>query len=276
MHGSEPGHMDLEFTGERLVPDKVSANDDIFIEHLTRYIFSRDYVRNKIVLDAGCGCGYGLNLLAPMISEGVGVDISKGAIAYSQSNFNSPNVKYSVMDCCQLTFPDQYFNAVVSFEFIEHIEDHDTFLRGITRVLDQDGIFIVSTPNKNKYIMAGKNPFHLNELYLEEFKMSLERYFKKVNIVGQRLHPEFVASKQINELRKEVAWFKLQKEHLRATFVSLGKSMLPGFVWESLRNKRRKDKLLNIDEKSLMEKIVISSSDLVEAVYFIGVCEGKR
>jgi hypothetical protein len=121
--------------------------------------------------------------------------------------------------------------------------------------------------------MAGKNPFHLKELDIKEFKMILERHFRKVSFVSQKLHPQYVASK--HNLAEEVAWLKLRRERLRSFVKSLGKAMLPGFVRKSLRNKRMKA-MLNTNEKSLMEKIIMSSSDFAEADYFIGVCEGKR
>src|SRR3954468_9900964 len=54
-----------------------------------------------------------------------------------------------------------------------------------------EGLFIVSTPNKAIYHDESpqENPFHLKELYFEEFRDLLGRHFKNIRFLGQRIHP---------------------------------------------------------------------------------------
>jgi hypothetical protein len=48
----------------------------------------------------------------------------------------------------------------------------------------------VSTPNKRAYtdVPQYKNPFHMHELYFDEFKGLLERHFGHVEFLGQRVY----------------------------------------------------------------------------------------
>ena len=84
----------MDFTGERLVPGKVDL--ELEVEHINRYIFASDLVKNKKVLDAACGTGYGTALLAQSAERVFGIDISKEAISYAESNYSAKNVNFAV------------------------------------------------------------------------------------------------------------------------------------------------------------------------------------
>jgi len=60
----------LEWTGERYVPGMEGA--EIGYEHLHRYAFATQFVRNKRVLDLASGEGYGSHLLAKTAKQVVG------------------------------------------------------------------------------------------------------------------------------------------------------------------------------------------------------------
>jgi len=63
----------LEFTSERVLP-----REDLWYlyqEHLCRYNFAKKFVQGKKVLDAGCGEGYGTDLLADIAAEITGIEI---------------------------------------------------------------------------------------------------------------------------------------------------------------------------------------------------------
>src|SRR4030043_1547903 len=59
--GMESRYADVPYTGERVVP---AYKNDCFYAHLSIYNFAKEFVKNKIVLDAGCGSGYGTYYLA--------------------------------------------------------------------------------------------------------------------------------------------------------------------------------------------------------------------
>ena len=52
------------------------------------------------------------------------------------------------MDAQHLSFPDDYFNSVLSFDVLEHLPDVDTHLKEVGRVLKKGGYYLMQTPNK--------------------------------------------------------------------------------------------------------------------------------
>jgi len=167
----------LEFTGERLIPE-LNKGQAFFYEHLVRYLFSSQFVRNKIVLDVGCGSGYGSYILARQggANKIFAVDISQDAIEYAKSRYKHRNIDFKVDDAEELkTISNKIVDILVAFELIEHLNDQDKFLGQVKRVLKKSGLFIVSTPNK--YTYPDGNPFHTKELYPEEFYRLLKKYF---------------------------------------------------------------------------------------------------
>jgi 2-polyprenyl-3-methyl-5-hydroxy-6-metoxy-1,4-benzoquinol methylase len=173
--------MKTEETVERVVPDTRSWVLYGY-EHLQRYTFIQEFIRNKIILDAACGSGYGSFLLA---TEGnakfvVGMDISEEAISYCK-RYNNSNLSYRLGDCMQLTNLKEKFEVVISFETVEHLSNPREFFNQVNQILLPGGMFICSTPNKLRLSGAGNiNPFHPSELSYEEFKNTFKLNFSIV------------------------------------------------------------------------------------------------
>ena len=158
----------LEFTGERFTPECVR---EIWYEHFHRYVFACEQVDGLKVLDAACGEGYGSALLATRAASVTGVDVSPQAIEHAQSRYSGDSLEYRVADCLDLPFDDDTFDCVVSFETLEHLEDHDRLLSEFRRVLKNNGFLLISSPDKAIYTdrLKNENEFHLRELYRNEF-----------------------------------------------------------------------------------------------------------
>lgn len=176
-------------TGERFIPDQFGARASS--EHIQRYMTIQEIVRNKIVLDAACGEGYGSNLLSETASEVVGIDISTDTINSARNKYRRNNLKYEVASITNLPFEDNSVDVVVSFETIEHVvEDmQQKFLCEVKRVLKPDGILIISTPDKMYHtdIPNQINEFHVKEFYEKEFLEFLKEYFVNVDFYYQGL-----------------------------------------------------------------------------------------
>jgi SAM-dependent methyltransferase len=169
---------------ERIVPDETEPG--IVALHLKRYEFAAPWCRNAEVLDAGCGVGYGSAYLGEVAARVVGVDRDEPAIAYACARYGGPNVEFRVGDVLALDFPDEAFDAVCSFETIEHVEDPAGFVAEMARVLRPGGAFLVSTPRADETTTAPANPFHHVELSRADFEALLRRSFREVELYGQR------------------------------------------------------------------------------------------
>lgn len=177
---------DMEFTGERFIPGQTDI--ELEIEHLNRYQFARQFVLNKIVLDAACGEGYGSNLLARDAAEVYGIDISEESIIHARNKYENKRITFQVASVCELPFATDTFDVIVSFETLEHIDEVSQlkFIQEICRVLKKDGILVISTPNHRIYKRRGENHFHVRELEYREFKTLLEEKFPCVTFFSQQ------------------------------------------------------------------------------------------
>lgn len=176
---------ELSWTGERLVP---AAKGDFVAEHLHRYAMALEYSRGRDVLDIACGEGYGSALMARSARQVFGVDCDAATIAHATAKYATANLRFAVGRAEKLPLPAQSVDLVVSFETLEHLEDHDAMLHEIKRVLRPGGQLLISTPNRDPYrAMSGKlNPFHVRELTLTEFEQLLKNYFPHVSITHQK------------------------------------------------------------------------------------------
>ncbi|HUW44981.1 MAG TPA: glycosyltransferase [Dehalococcoidia bacterium] len=179
----------LEWTGERFLP--WIEGTQIHYEHLHRYAFVAHFVKDKKVLDLACGEGYGTYILAREAKYVAGVEIDRATVEHARSRYIKDNLEF--IEGSILAVPiegEKKFDVVVCFEAIEHIAEHDKLLSEVKRLLKDDGLFIVSTPNKTVYTDEPDyhNPFHIKELDFDEFKNLLRQYFAHMRIFGQRVY----------------------------------------------------------------------------------------
>lgn len=177
----------LEFTGERFTPE---CSREIWYEHWHRYAFACGLVTGKRVLDAACGEGYGSALLAANAQSVLGVDIAASAVAHAQARYGAQtNLRFAQGDATALDLPAASFDVVTSFETLEHVHAHDELVAGFARVLTDDGVLLISSPDKHTYsdVSGFRNEFHVRELYRDELLVLLRRHFPAVRLYGQKL-----------------------------------------------------------------------------------------
>lgn len=196
----------MKFTGERCILHK--SGDLLEKKHLVRYEFALQYVRGKNVLDIGCGSGYGADVIASKASAVTGIDIDEEAIDYAIKHYKKKNIEFFVGNAINLNFlKDQEFDVIVSFEVIEHIPDYFQYLNEVRRLLKDDGIFIISTPNKKYHSPDSEkplNPFHIIEFQLDDLKELLKKYFANVKLYGQ--YHQLRIKKIVRKLLSEKVW----------------------------------------------------------------------
>jgi SAM-dependent methyltransferase len=162
-------------------------------EHLLRYQFAAKFVLDKDVLDIACGTGYGSRILADHGARSVvGADISAEAVEFAKNHYSGPRVRFEIADAQTLEqFDDAVFDAVISFETIEHVPEDEGCLRAVHRVLKPGGLYIVSTPDRRPGSIKGQlskrpaNPFHIREYTRSELVALLGNYFEVDGLFGQ-------------------------------------------------------------------------------------------
>lgn len=195
---------ELAFTGERFVP---GVPGEIWYEHWHRYHFAAPIVAGRDVLDIACGAGYGSALLARTAARVVGADLSQAAIEHAVTRYASMrNLEFRQADGAALPFADGSFDAVVSFETIEHLRPQQAFLDEVRRVLRPSGLVVLSCPNKVEYTdkRGVINEFHVRELYRDELAALIAPRFPHSAWYGQRPGFYSVVWPEANARRGEI------------------------------------------------------------------------
>lgn len=199
---------------ERLDPE--AAPEASLQEHLARYLFAQERVSGR-VLDVACGAGYGTRLLGA-----VGVDLSKDALRAARNETD----RLVCSDALRLPFGGT-FDAVVSFETVEHVADPERFVEECRRVLRPGGVLLMSTPNRELWSPRTSKPaqrHHVKEFSRKEFR-TLLKSFKDVELFGQLPMGRGAAA--------AFAWKELTKR--------LIKSLVPIRRFRRTSNRRLKD-----------------------------------
>jgi SAM-dependent methyltransferase len=183
--GASPARGTLDNGGERFVPE-IHGATLIEAEHRARYNWVTALAADRDVLDAGCGVGWGSEVLARAGARRVlGVDIDERAIA-DASRRSGDAAEFIVGDLSALPLEPKQFDLVVCFEAIEHVPAPDRAIAELRRVLRDDGVLALSSPNRGVY--APGNQFHLRELTSDELEQELRRHFANVAIYRQHTY----------------------------------------------------------------------------------------
>ncbi len=169
-------------SSERFVPEQ-DRGRLIEAEHLSRYLWAAQAAEGRLVLDAGCGTGYGSRTLAGSgAREVVGVDIAKSVLEAVGPTMPA-TVRLETGDLRSLPFDDDTFDLVVCFEVIEHFEDPFTILDELVRVLAPQGLLLTSSPNRGFY--PADNPHHFHEFTPDELTAALSDRLANVALLRQ-------------------------------------------------------------------------------------------
>lgn len=177
----------MEYTGERYLPWEPNAQAGY--EHYHRYLLALPLAHGKRVLDLASGEGYGTALLAGVAAEATGIEKDPQAVTHAASHYIHGNLKFIQGSILDVPVQDQVFDLITCFEAIEHVAEQEKVLDEALRLLRNDGLFIISTPNK--LVFSGEAgqpwPWHVHEFDYAEFRNFLEKKFKDVIYLGQKV-----------------------------------------------------------------------------------------
>mgnify|MGYP001057878551 FL=1 len=216
-------------------------------EHIHRYKEALVYTQSgRVILDIACGTGFGTDILAQHSTGDVyGGDIDAGAIQECQANWKRANIHFKVMDGTRLDFSNEYFDAIVSFETIEHTTEYKKMVAEFFRVLKPGGYLIVSTPNAKITSPDGviENRYHTQEFTSEQLQTLLGGFFNELSIYGQR-YKRYDNRSVKNTLGK----------FFETVFLSFGIRKLPYSLRNSIMNLFFGYNLYPVDKDFVLEK----------------------
>lgn len=172
-HPIDAADSSLPLTGERTVPGLAEENY-WFRRHEVVYRRCVDICAGRDVLEAGCGEGYGADLIASVAGRVLAVDYDAATVAHVRVRY--PRVEVLAANLASLPVADSSVDVVVNFQVIEHLWDQPQFITECLRVLRPGGSLLMSTPNRITFTPDSDtpvNPFHTRELNAAELRTLL-------------------------------------------------------------------------------------------------------
>ena len=163
----------------------IATAERVSLEKSDNYVFQRSIlayhhaatIAEGDILEIGTGTGYGVEVLAPKATRFISIDKELPA-----TPLQLKNVEYYDMEVPPIEFDNCSFDAVVSFQVIEHIKEDIDLVREVARILRPEGRFIVTTPNAPMSLT--RNPWHVREYNADELRNLLECHFSQVEAYG--------------------------------------------------------------------------------------------
>ena len=163
---------------------------------------SYEYRDKKYFLDVGCGDGARTILFDAFGRDICGVDrmfwlkeTIKDRIDFRQEDFVNANLSYE----------NSSFDIILSFDVIEHLLNPKIMLKEIYRLLKKDGIFIISTPNRNR----------LFGFFLILFRLRKFPYYPNKNTINSDPYSAHITEYTLSELENLLSQtgFRIVKRH---------------------------------------------------------------
>jgi SAM-dependent methyltransferase len=176
----------LTLTGERTLPG-IAAENYWFRRHEVAYRWLAPWCAGAVVVDAGCGEGYGAAAIRAVAAEVVALDYAPDVLAHLHARY--PLLRPVRCDLQRLPVADGSAEVVVSLQTIEHLHDQPGFVAECARVLRPAGTVVVTTPNRVTFSPGRDtplNPFHTRELNAAELAGLLAPHFTVTRLLGVR------------------------------------------------------------------------------------------
>ena len=147
-----------------------STVEDISVKRRTEQvvkIVAHLPITDNTVIDIGCGTGSQALAISHIVESVVGIDVREDSIKEAQRSRIESNasVEFIMADAEYLPFRNSCCDTATMLEALEHVQNQDTVLREIWRVLRDSGYLILSVPNKlypleMHYVKIGKVVLH--------------------------------------------------------------------------------------------------------------------
>ncbi|MFH1397806.1 MAG: class I SAM-dependent methyltransferase [Candidatus Omnitrophota bacterium] len=156
---------------------------------LARYKFcAKMLAGKKNVLEIGCGDAFGTRLVLQTAPKVHAIDFDPLFINWARKQYKKENlaVTFQVADITKRSPVNGLFDGAYALDFIEHIKTNveKIAMNNICKVLAEDAVFILGTPNitAKKYAGIDSRAGHVNLKTADDLRSLLGHYFKNVFI----------------------------------------------------------------------------------------------
>jgi ubiquinone/menaquinone biosynthesis C-methylase UbiE len=189
-------------------------------KHLIDYVD----ITKKDIVEVGSGRGGGLayiakNYDAKSIS---GIDLDKGAVAFSNSHYKFGNLSFITGDAQNLPLPDDSFDVLLNVESSHRYPQMDRFLNEVTRVLRKGGHFLFTD-------------------FLFDYEWDgIEELFRKYSfklLRSQDITPRVIKALEMNDPQNRAIVEKLAPKFLQKVMLNFA-GVIDSETYNNFRNRR--------------------------------------
>jgi SAM-dependent methyltransferase len=191
-----PASTKQRLTGER--PQQGVTPDSLLALHEAGYRAVLDRIGSGRILDVGCGQGFESARFLSPDRQVFGVDYSAEAVGTAASTYGDRGLRVAQMNALDLGLAPDSFDGACSSHLIEHFTDPEPHVAELARVVADDGVVCILTPNAPADF---ENPFHLHLFTRFELRDMLERHFDDVWLGGVDASPHVKADFAARRLR---------------------------------------------------------------------------
>lgn len=166
-----------------------------------------DEVRDKTMLDVGCGRGYFPALLKNLGWDAHGLELSAEAAKYATEKFGLQHVFNGTIEQYASSERARTFPLVTAIDVIEHVPSPQSFVESLSKVVAPNGLLIIDTPNAAAHNIKidgpnwhGFNPFHIFLFTIPNLRtllaahgFTVERSFSYHNAPADQAHRPFAS-----------------------------------------------------------------------------------
>ena len=137
---------------DRMAGRYIHRTHSLFLDLVELQELAGTELKNKHILDLGCGIGRVARFVEGRVGFCCGIDLSKEMVR-AANHFGLRGSYFACADASRLPFSGPRFDIVTSFGLFEYVENLSPFLEGVAGVLTERGAFIFTchTPSGATY-----------------------------------------------------------------------------------------------------------------------------
>lgn len=215
--------------------DKLGSRNVFFLN------FLGDDIKNKTVLDIGCGFGWLEYRLKDKVKKIIGVDINEDDIRQAKNEIKSDKVSFLVGSGLKLPIKSNSIDVVVASEVVEHLpkDSEEIFFKEISRVLKIKGKLLLTTPFNDirsklldpAWWFIGHRHYSIKDLEKFSKKINFRRidyeicggfwsmlgllnlYISKWIFKRKRFFENYFYKKELSEMERSKGWMNLMVKY---------------------------------------------------------------
>ncbi len=194
-----------------------------FSIQLYHHLASAIEIRDKDIVEVGCGRGGGLHYITRCFSPStsVGVDLDKRAVAFCNHHYQHPGLFFIKSDAQNLKLENNSCDVVINVESSHRYPDMMAFLREVNRILRPNGYLLLTD-------------FRV-DIHMEDFVRNMSQSGFSV-ISHRNINKEVVSALTLDDRRRRYLVKKLTPKILHKTALNfagvIGSKTYQRFVTE--------------------------------------------